>query len=126
LVELMEDNKISCTGFDDDFLEKLSALAWPGNVRELRNTIECALIRAAGRRITVEDLTDAPTGSPSSMPPGRNLSPTGVLPALADIEKEHIHQVLKACSWNRSAAARILGIDRRTLFSKIQRYGLVG
>jgi len=45
---------------------------------------------------------------------------------LADLEKAHIASVLGACAWNRSEAARVLGIDRRTLFAKIRRYGLVG
>jgi len=45
---------------------------------------------------------------------------------LAEVERSHTERVLALCGWNRSAAARALGIDRRTLFSKIQRYGLVG
>ncbi len=42
------------------------------------------------------------------------------------MERDHIERVLALCQWNRSAAAKVLGIDRRTLFAKIQRYGLVG
>jgi transcriptional regulator of acetoin/glycerol metabolism len=52
------------------------------------------------------------------------LSPEGL--TLAEVEKAHIERVLALCGWNRSAAARALGIDRRTLFSKIQRHGLIG
>jgi transcriptional regulator of acetoin/glycerol metabolism len=52
------------------------------------------------------------------------LPPEGL--TLAEVEKAHIERVLALCGWNRSAAARALGIDRRTLFSKIQRYGLIG
>jgi transcriptional regulator of acetoin/glycerol metabolism len=44
--------------------------------------------------------------------------------SLEEVEREHVEKVLALCGWNRSQAARVLGIDRRTLFTKVQRYGL--
>lgn len=129
LVELAEENQIRMPGYEDGFLEELQARSWPGNVRELRNHLEVALVRSAGRRLTPGDLPDASPSResrPDSTGSGSPGGAAGGLPSLAEVEKEHIHQVLKACRWNRSAAAKVLGIDRRTLFSKIQRYGLVG
>ncbi len=126
LIELAQENGIPCRGFTPDALEILAHQRWPGNVRELRNVIERALLKVRGARINVEDLSPesrdrlSKAAAPGA-PPRSEWSRT-----LAEIEKEHILRVLDACGWNRSAAAHVLGIDRRTLFSKIQRYGLIG
>jgi DNA-binding NtrC family response regulator len=123
LLEIGRDNGFAVAGITEEALQALSHHRWPGNVRELRNVLERALLSARGRRIDVADLPQAirapvPGEAVSAASPGA-LS-------LAEVERDHIERVLAICHWNRSAAAKVLGIDRRTLFGKIQRYGLVG
>ncbi|MCK6552662.1 sigma-54-dependent Fis family transcriptional regulator, partial [Myxococcota bacterium] len=103
------------------------AARWPGNVRELRNVVERAMLAARGRRIDASDLAFA-TPSLATAPalPASSREEPAALATLADVEKAHVEKVLAACHWNRSAAARVLDIDRRTLFTKIQRYGMIG
>jgi transcriptional regulator of acetoin/glycerol metabolism len=79
------------------------------------------LIAARGRRIDVGDLSHAKPHTPSLARPEHTVGAS-----LADIERDHIARVLETTGWNRSSAAQVLGIDRRTLFAKIRRYGLVG
>ncbi|HEY7726769.1 MAG TPA: sigma-54 dependent transcriptional regulator [Anaeromyxobacteraceae bacterium] len=122
LLEIAQEHGTPALGFTPEAVEALSRHRWPGNVRELRNALERALLAARGRRI---DAGDLPLGAPGPAA----ASAEAPLPAertLAEVEKAHVEKVLALCGWNRSAAARVLGIDRRTLFSKIQRYGLVG
>ena len=122
LVEVARELGCPALGFSGEALETLTSHAWPGNVRELRNSIERALISARGRRIERSDLPPGVLPAISTRLPTPTAEGEGL--SLAHMEKAHIERVLASCDWNRSAAARILGIDRRTLFSKIQRYGL--
>jgi two-component system response regulator AtoC len=122
LGEIAREQGAPALGFTEAALAALSRHAWPGNVRELRNALERALLAARGRRVDVGDLPAAVRGAPAAV-----AAPLGdAALTLADVEKAHIERVLALCGWNRSAAAKALGIDRRTLFSKVQRYGLVG
>jgi len=122
LSEIARDQGAPALGFTGPALEALRRHTFPGNVRELRNVLERALLSARGRRVDVSDLPGAVrAGAPAAVMPAE----AGSL-ALADVERDHVAKVLSLFDWNRSAAAKALGIDRRTLFSKIQRYGLVG
>lgn len=104
-------------GFSKEALELLVKHDWPGNVRELENAIERAIILARGDEITPADLLYyGPLLKPEAVV--NNLSP------LAEVEKEHITRVLRHHAGNRSAAAKSLGIDRKTLWRKIQVYDL--
>jgi len=125
LAEIADHNGLRADGLTEEALAGLERYGWPGNVRELRNTVERALLRTSGRRIEIDDLPDSirsRAGAPVSPQPA--APPEGA--TLAEVEKAHIARILDECGWNRSAAARVLGIDRRTLFSKIKRYGLIG
>jgi DNA-binding NtrC family response regulator len=128
LVEIARAQAAPALGFTAAALEALGAYRWPGNVRELRNAIERAFVAARGRRIDAGDLPlavrqPAATGLARAAPePGAAVA--GL--TLAEVEKVHVERVLALTGWNRSMAARLLGIDRRTLFAKIQRHGLVG
>jgi two-component system, NtrC family, response regulator AtoC len=121
LLEIAHESGNPALGITEDALEVLARHRWPGNVRELRNVLERALLSARGRRV---DLGDLPTSIRSATPATEEPLPEAL--TLAEVEKAHIEKVLGLCGWNRSAAAKVLGIDRRTLFSKIQRYGLIG
>lgn len=99
-------------------LKSLMEYDWPGNIRELENTIERAVVLARGDMIDLEDLI--PHGI-SAQPP--SLSPwMPPFRTLAEIEKEYIKAVLKENKGNKSVAAKILGIDRKTLWAKIKKY----
>jgi DNA-binding NtrC family response regulator len=100
-------NKISREAMDEMMLYD-----WPGNIRELENAIERAVVVGREREIRPEDL---PIFCHELPPPTRARS-------LAEVEKAHIQQVLTENQWNIARSAKILEIDRSTLYSKIKRY----
>jgi DNA-binding NtrC family response regulator len=96
-------------------------------VRELQNVIERATILCTGENITVENLNIQ--AEPKGTLPTAGKPPTGDYLALEDraiasMEKQLIRKVLEEVLWRRSKAARILGINRTTLYNKIKEYGL--
>jgi DNA-binding NtrC family response regulator len=105
-------------GVAPEGMAALVAHAWPGNVRELRNVLERGAVVAKGSVIQLADL-----GLPAPEP-GRAPGPRGDPPSLEDVEKRHIADVLSWAGGNVTHAARVLGIDRMTLYNKIKRYGL--
>jgi DNA-binding NtrC family response regulator len=93
---------------------------WPGNVRELKNALERALILAGGRDIRSEDLGIDPTAAVAGLierAAERQLT-------LEELEKAYIERVLARTHGNKSQAARVLGISRKTLLEKRRRYRL--
>ncbi len=128
LVEIARAQGAPALGFTSSALDALAAHRWPGNVRELRNAVERAFVTARGRRIDAADLPLSVRRPAVRGPERAGAEPEEGVAALslAEIEKAHVERVLAMTGWNRSAAARVLGIDRRTLFAKIQRHGLVG
>ncbi|MCK5019078.1 MAG: sigma-54-dependent Fis family transcriptional regulator, partial [Candidatus Peribacteraceae bacterium] len=97
--------------FTDKALEVLMNYNWPGNVRELENVIQRLIIMAEGDLIEVPDL-------PSLMRFSA-LNETGFNRTLAEVEAEYIRNVLASVSGNKTHAAKILGIDRKTLRKKL-------
>ncbi len=98
----------------------LSEYNWPGNIRELENTIERAVVLSANDEIRLEDLIYHGISSSFSL-----LTPVGgKYKTMEQIEKEYIATVLHAHQGNRSHTAKALGIDRKTLLSKIKKYNL--
>jgi DNA-binding NtrC family response regulator len=85
---------------------------WPGNVRELENVIERALVIGRGKEIVIEDL-------PFSR---KQLEPETMPSSLKLMEKIHIKRILEETDWNISKTARLLEIDRQTLYNKIAKY----
>jgi len=107
--------------FTDAALAQLAARPWPGNVRELENTIERAVILAAGDVIDVADVAGPrPTTSSAIFP-----TFTGdTVPTLDELERAHILRVLELCENQKTKAAQLLGINRTTLWKKLRQYGL--
>jgi len=95
-------------------LDEMMVYDWPGNVRELENAIERAVVVGKARQILPEDL---PIVCRATVAAARATT-------LEDVEKAHIRQILSDHQWNVARSARVLGIDRSTLYSKIKRYSL--
>jgi DNA-binding NtrC family response regulator len=95
-------------------LDAMIAYPWPGNVRELQNAIERAVVVGQGEVVRTEDLPLRVTETVNGDGPG----------SLSEAERVHIRSVLDASGWNISRAARILEIDRVTLYNKIRKYEL--
>ena len=106
-----------------DAIEELIRRNWAGNVRELRNALARAAILARGRVIRAADLSH-PDHPVSSAPLISSATDLNLHAALAQTERRVIQQALEHAHWNRTQAARLLGISRRQLFDKIQLYGL--
>ena len=104
-------------GVSGGALDALVAHDWPGNVRELRNVLERAVVVAPGEIIETQDLGLSAPAAPGAPAGWRRAS-------LEEIEHEHVASVLAGTGGNISQAARILGIDRVTLYSKMKKYGL--
>jgi DNA-binding NtrC family response regulator len=118
--------KIDMPVLSDASIEVLKAYSWPGNVRQLENILERTLMLAKGSVIEIEDLPEeilkAIESSPSLI---QNMTKKlSVSPDLETMEKAYIHYVLHQTDWNKSKAARILGIDLSTLYRKMDRYSI--
>lgn len=115
-----EKNHRLIKGFNPRAIDLLMRYEWPGNVRELENVVERAVIMARGDTITSEEFPDALRGLDGETADiGIDLSPGR---SLSDIEKEMILRTLEETSGNRTHAAEILGISRRTLQLKLKKY----
>jgi DNA-binding NtrC family response regulator len=119
LKEFSEENGKRIEGVDAKARAALLAFDWPGNVRQLRNTIESAVVLARGPVIGLDDLPPNMRGETG----GSSVSvPVGA--TLAEAERDLIRATLAREGGNKSRAADILGIGRKTLHRKLQEYGL--
>lgn len=98
---------------NSDTLQVLKNFSWPGNIRELENVIQRSVV-LGGNEIRVNDL---PEYLKTELTLSDNSNPYRTL---KEVEKEHIQRVLNAVDQNKSKAAEILGIDRKTLRSKLE------
>jgi two-component system response regulator HydG len=111
------------SGLSAEAADKLLAHDWPGNVRELRNAMERAVALTQHEMIVVDDLPAAISSyRPASVPATRTFSTTSERLTLAELERRYVTGVLDEVGGNKTAAARILGFDRRTLYRKLERY----
>jgi two-component system response regulator HydG len=122
----------SIVGFGRDALDALQRHDWPGNVRELKGVVQRAVALCPGPRITSTQLSPIlnphrPSRGGSASAPRPHL-PMGIRPlkeALEEPEKKIIIQALQAFNWNRQETARVLDINRTTLYKKMKKYGLL-
>ena len=104
-------------GISPEALQGLKNYHWPGNVRELENVIERAAILAESKFIGLEDISlHAEPSKSDTMAEGSQQ--------LEDMEKRHIKRVLQESGWNQTRASTLLGINRKTLYLKLKKYGL--
>lgn len=102
-------------GLDDKASERIASYAWPGNLRELNNVMRRATLLAKGKHIGLSELE-------RSMAPSTPTEPL----ALHDeqTEQQRIEAALRATGGNKSKAAQLLSVDRKTLYNKMKRYGM--
>jgi two-component system, NtrC family, response regulator AtoC len=101
-------------------MEKLMAYPWPGNVRELKNVINRLVIGAPGGRVGRGDLPDEIAAfDPSDAQPA---SEEPLVLEKGSNEKEAVEKALEQSRWNKSKAAELLGVTRKTLFNKMKKY----
>lgn len=119
LTNISERNRKNVRGFSPKAVDMLMRSRWKGNIRELENVVERALIMTRGEYIQPEDL-------PAHIQDQENMESIGVTPGrpLSEVEREAIIQTLEMTGQNRTEAAKLLGISRRTLQYKLKEYGI--
>jgi len=105
-------------GFTGEAIDRLEAYAWPGNVRELENLIERSVLLARKDRIDAEDLPEEVMGVKR---PPRDAILELIGTPLADIERRLLDETLRITGGNKTQAAKLLGIDVRTVARKLER-----
>ena len=120
LTEFAAANGNRVTGITPAAMKTLESYDWPGNVRELRNAVERMVVLSSGGQLDVDDVPDtirAPVATePAALPAG----------TLEEAEKAKILAVLRQVGGNHSRAAQLLGISRRTLYRKLDKYSKEG
>ena len=105
-------------------MQALVTFEWKGNVRELEAAIEHAALRAKGNDITPADLPEKFRGT-DTRKAGRSANDLYTdLPSLDELQKRYLQYVLEKVGNNRSRAAEVLGVDRRTLYRMAERFEL--
>jgi DNA-binding NtrC family response regulator len=110
------------TGISDNAAQRLLDYVWHGNVRELRNAMERAVALTRFEKIAVDDLPQKIQAYQSGHIFIGSHDPAELLP-MEEVERRYILHVLKVVGDNRTSAARILKLDRKTLYRKLQQYG---
>ena len=102
--------------------ERLLAYAWPGNIRELRNCIDRAVALARFEEVIVEDLPVQVRDYRATHVLVAANDPSELVP-LAEVERRYIERVMEVVGSNKRQAAQVLGVDRATLYRKLERWG---
>lgn len=114
LKQANEELERNVAGFSDDAIEAMLRYEWPGNLRQMKNIVRRATLIAQSNIITLFDL-----GSEFTSPSAPSLQLRN-----EDSERETIIKALETCNNNKAQAARMLGIDRKTLYNKLKLYNL--
>ena len=140
LKELAKENKKDAREISPEAMDLLTSYPWPGNVRELRTAIEHGVVMSSGSKLMLRHLPASLRSAPLVLPGSRpsedapagagkkSATVTGSLPSdlnLQGMENLFIREALRRTGENRSAAAKLLGISRRTLHRKLHELGLV-
>jgi two-component system, NtrC family, response regulator AtoC len=144
LKELAKENKKEVREISPEAMDLLTSYPWPGNVRELRTAIEHGVVMSSGSKLMLRHLPASLRGTPLVLPgsrasasddaaasTGKKAASTtpGAMPNdlnLQEMENVFIREALRRTGENRSAAAKLLGISRRTLHRKLHDLGMAG
>ncbi len=121
IAELAEQAGKPVLGLSPEAADRLLSYTWPGNVRELKNAMERAVALTRHEHITVDDLPERIRAYKASHVLVASQDPQELV-SMAEVEKRYIARVLQAVGGNKTNAARVLGIDRTTLYKKLQQY----
>ena len=125
IAEFARENERDVTGIAPDALAELVAYPWPGNIRELRNCIECMVVLAREKILRKSDIPEAIRNHENPVPPGSAVpAPEPEIETFENSERKLIEKALAECNGNRTQAAKLLGIDRKTLYNKLHLYGI--
>lgn len=102
-------------GFDEKACRALLEYQWPGNLRQMKNIVRRATLLAQGKLITMDELSELHAQA---------ATPLGMPLRSEEAEKQQIIEALKQTGYNKSRAAQLLGIDRKTLYNKLKLYGI--
>jgi two-component system response regulator HydG len=119
--EVVERTGKDVRGFTQGAAERLLAYDWPGNVRQLQNVVERAMALTRLDHITLDDLPERVVNHKSTDIIVSSDDVSSMLP-LAELEKRYVERVLSAVGGNKAQAAKVLGLDRRTLYRKLERW----
>jgi two-component system response regulator HydG len=111
-------NNRKLDGLTDEAIRRLEAYAWPGNVRELENVVERSVVLARGGQVEAADLPDDVNGTKA---PPRDAILELIGTPLADVEQRLLNETLRITGGNKTQAAKLLGIDVRTVARKLDR-----
>ena len=114
-----ETNRQETRHFSNEAMRLLLSSEWPGNVRELENAVEHALAIGAGSTLRIPDLPPHISGFVGEI---GTQEFAGEARSLREVERRHILRVLEETGGNHAHAAQVLGIDRRTLYRKLNKY----
>ena len=109
----------SVIGLSSEALDLIFAYNWPGNVRQLENVIERSIVLCKHDYVRADDLPRELIAGETSIKWPENRA------NLDNIEREHVKSVLEKCGWNKYKAAKVMGISRSTLYSKMKKHGLI-
>jgi two-component system response regulator AtoC len=123
LKEFATENSKPLSDFTPDAMDAMLNYPWPGNVRELRTAVEHAVVLSRTDKVTLRDLPTTVRTSNATVPTSTKLiAPSDM--TVAEAEKQLIARALKECEGNRTAAAKKIGMSRRTLHRKLIEYKL--
>ena len=108
----------SVRSFSAQAMDLMFSHHWPGNVREMENVVERSMVLAKDEIISAEDLP------PELRFQEHPMAASDRAETLNGLEKDHVCSVLEKCGWNKYRAAKIMGISRSTLYSKMKKHGL--
>lgn len=129
LGEFAKENGKKALGITPEALKVLAAYPWPGNVRELRNCVERMVVMSRSSTLSMADIPEevragvGATAIPAIGTAGAEAAPEGL--NIEAHERSLIEKALRECQGNRSEAAKKLGISRRTLYRKLDAFGLM-
>jgi two-component system response regulator HydG len=117
-----ERHKSAAGFFSIDAVKSLNSYAWPGNIRELKNTIERLCVLCDHEEVSISDILYYGQDRHAKAPV---VDPFSGKMRLVDVEKDHIEKALKHYNYHMNNTAKFLGIDRKTLRTKIKTYGII-